>query len=244
MKSGLIQRLFARFTPYQFHVNGFIGQFQSVDGRFELVMDSEMRRRFGGTRNLLLDLEFLEQDSEKPRYWILPKYLATFFEVKSKSASTADELQGILRAREKLGREAELEILKFELVRLRHNPGLEKRIKHVAAEDVGAGYDILSFTESADRTEHSDRLIEVKAVSAVDFKFYWSRNEIETARTRGKNYFLYLLPVARCGFDIQGLRIIRNPFEKVYQNRLYWHRQDELVSCWPKSSIGSPILSA
>ena len=59
--------------------------------------------------------------------------------------------------------QAELAVLKFESKRLRNHPHLAKRIGHVSAEDVGAGYDILSFTESANGAEFSDRLIEVKA---------------------------------------------------------------------------------
>ena len=106
--------------------------------------------------------------------------------------------------------------MKFESARLQNCPSLAKRIKYVASENVGAGYDILSFTKMANRNGFSDRLIEVKAVSPIDFRFYWSRNEIETARIHGKKYFLYLVPVAKTGFDIQKLKIIPNPFEAVY----------------------------
>lgn len=233
-KSDLIQRLFERSSLYQFHVGEFIEHFEHKDGNFEIVMDSEMRRRFGGIRNLLLDLEFLEQDSDKPRYWISPQYLETFIEAKRKSAKSPSELQELLHAKEMLGRDAELKILKYEAARLRSHPGWVKRIKHVAVEDVDAGYDILSFTESADTTGFCERLIEVKAVSSTDFKFYWSRNEIETARAYGVNYFLYLLPVAKFGFDIQKLKIIQNPFEAVFQNENGWMRQNELVSVWLK----------
>ncbi|MBI3850716.1 MAG: DUF3883 domain-containing protein [Verrucomicrobia bacterium] len=201
-----------------------------MDGSFEIVMDSEKRRRFSGVRNLLLDLEFLEQDADRPRYGISPQHLAEFLEARSKSPTSPIELQRILRAREKLGREAELEVLKFEAARLRNRPGLARRIKHVAAENVGAGYDILSFTESTTSAGFSDRLIEVKAVSLIDFKFYWSRNEIEAARVHGSNYFLYLVPVSKKGFDMQKLKIIQNPFKRLYSDRESWLRQEELVS--------------
>jgi hypothetical protein len=236
MKSGFVQRLFNRTTPYQLHAHEFVGHFKSGDGSFEIVMDSEKRRHFGGVRNLLLDLEFLEQDADRPRYWISPQHLADFLEAKSKSPTSPIELQKILRAREKLGREAELEVLKFEAARLRNRPGLARRIKHVAAENVGAGYDILSFTESATSAGFSDRLIEVKAVSPVDFKFFWSRNEIEAARFHGQNYFLYLVPAFKNGFDMQKLKIIQNPFKQVYLVRKSWRRQDELVSLWLNDS--------
>jgi Protein NO VEIN, C-terminal len=234
IKYGLVQRLIERNTPYRTHLNEFFRHFENVDGNFEISMDSGKRRQFGGIRNLLLDLEFLEQDSNQPRYWISPQHLTIFIEAKSNSPISPLELQAVLRAREELGQKAELEVLKFEQARLRNNSVLVKRIKHVASENVGAGYDILSFTDSGTKSGFSDRLIEVKAVSPIDFKFYWSRNEIETARIHGGKYFLYLIPVAKIGFDVQKLRIIPNPFESVYSNNNIWLRQEELIAFWPK----------
>jgi hypothetical protein len=207
-----------------------------VDGNFEIVMDSERRQRFGGFRNLLLELEFLEHDFSKPRYWISPQYLETFIAAKNVLPTSPLEFQAIIRAREELGGKAELEVLKFERARLRSYSGLVKRIKHVASENVGSGYDVLSFTELANRSGFSDRLIEVKAVSPTDLKFFWSRNEIETARIHGQNYFLYLVPVSKDGLDIQRVKIIQNPFKRVYLDNKLWPRREELISFWPKET--------
>jgi len=96
-------------------------------------------------------------------------------------------------------------------------------------------YDVLSFTESENKSGFSDRLIEVKAVSAIDFKFYWSRNEIETARIHGPNYFLYLIPVSKSGFDLHKLKIIQNPFKRVYSAKKIWFRQEEVIAFWSAS---------
>jgi hypothetical protein len=236
MKVSLVQHLLERNTSYRIHLNEFFRHFENVGGSFEILMDSGKRRKFGGIRNLLLDLEFLEQDLSKPLYWISPQYFAAFIEAKSNSATSPLELQNVLRAREKLGRDAELEVLKFEAARLRNHPGLTKRIKHVAAENVSVGYDVLSFTESENKSGFTDRLIEVKAVSPIDFKFYWPRNEIETARVHGPNYFLYLIPVSKGGFDLQKIKIIQNPFKRVYSAKNSWLRQEEVISIWSKES--------
>ncbi len=233
MKSALVQALVARNTFFRTHINEFFGQFESADGNFEILMDAEKRRRFGGIRNVLLELEFLERDFDQPRYWISPQYLAPFIETKSALVTSPLELQAILRAREKLGRDAELAVLKFERDRLTNRRDLTKRIKHVAAENVSVGYDILSFTEAEGNDRFADRLIEVKAVSPTDFRFYWSRNEVEAARIHGSNYFLYLVPGSKNGFDMQKIRIIQNPFRRVYMNSDSWPRQEELVSFWP-----------
>ena len=236
LKLGLLQRLIARDTPLRTHMNKFLGEFKSVNGGYEIVMDTEKRRRFGGIRNLLLELEFLERDFDKPRYWVCPQYLAQFIETKSVFVTTPIELRAILRAREKLGRDAELAVIKFEQHRLRHCRYLADRIKHVAGENVSIGYDILSFTETTKR-RFDDRLIEVKAVSPIDWRFYWSRNEVESARIHGPNYFLYLVPVSKGGFDIRSVRIIQNPFRRVYENIDSWVRQEEVASFWPAEAI-------
>jgi hypothetical protein len=76
----------------------------------------------------------------------------------------------------------------------------------------------------------------VKAVSPIDFKFYWSRNEIETARVYGPNYFLYLVPVFKGGFDLQKLKIIQNPFKRVYSAKKSWLRQEEVIAFWSKET--------
>src|ERR1035437_1950996 len=93
IKSALIQRLFDRNTSYRLHINEFLGHFESVDGKFEVLMDSERRRRFGGLRNLLLELEFLDHDLDRPRYWVSPQYLAAFNAAKSISSTSPLELQ-------------------------------------------------------------------------------------------------------------------------------------------------------
>jgi hypothetical protein len=91
-------------------------------------------------------------------------------------------------------------------------------------------YDILSFTKSASIFGFSDRLIEVKAVSGIDFKFYWSRNEVEAAKIHGPKYFLYLVPVSQKGFDMKNVKMIQNPFKAVYLCDAMWLRQEELIS--------------
>jgi hypothetical protein len=237
MKFALAQFLLTRNTSYRTNINNFLGNFESVDGNFEIVMDSERRQQFGGLRNLLLELEFLEHDFNKPRYWISSQHLATFIAAKNVSSISPLELQAVLRAREELGHKAELVVLKFERARLRSYSDLVKRIKHIASENVGAGYDVLSFTKLANRGGFSDRLIEVKAVSSIDFKFYWSRNEIETARIHGQNYFLYLVPVSKDGFDMRKIKIIQNPFEQVYLATKSWLRLEELISFWPNEVV-------
>jgi len=234
MKQQLVQHLVARESRIRAHLNEFLSRFKITGGRFEIVMDSKRRRRFSGIRNVLLDLDFLERDFHRPRYWVSAKYVPFFVEIKSAAPTTALQLQAILRAREQLGRNAEIAVLKFERDRLREHPAVASRIEHVAANDVSAGYDILSFTETSSTGAFADRLIEVKAVSVINWHFYWSRSELEAARKHGRNYFLYLVPACKNGFDIANVRIIQNPFNRIYLNTESWFRQEELLSFRPR----------
>ena len=59
-----------------------------------------------------------------------------------------------------------------------------------------AGYDIKSFDlQAAQNGDKISIFIEVKAVSQLNYKFYWTRNEIEKASLYSKNYYLYLFPI-------------------------------------------------
>jgi Domain of unknown function (DUF3883) len=238
LKQQALQNLLTRETRIQAHTNKFLSRFKAIGTKFEIVMDKERRQQFSGVRNVLLDLDFLERDFDKLKYWISAKYTPFFIESISAVPTSAPELQAILRAREQFGHDAEIAVLKFERHRLRNCPNVATGIDHVSAKDVSAGYDIHSFTKSPSAHTFLDRRIEVKAVSVLNWHFYWSRNEIEAARKHGRNYFLYLVPALRSGFDIANVKIIQNPFKRVDLNAESWCKQEELASFWCRMTAG------
>ena len=74
------------------------------------------------------------------------------------------------------------------------------------------------------------RYIEVKAISLIDRKFFWSRNEIEIARRLKNDYFLYLVPVEKNGaLDGNLIQEIKNPYTNVFLNK-NWLSEIELLS--------------
>jgi hypothetical protein len=88
---------------------------------------------------------------------------------------------------------------------------------------VNAGYDIKSFEISSQETNYIPRYIEVKAVSIIDYQFYWSRNEFEKSEILRQNYYLYLLPVKdKNNFDIENLKIINDPYKNILNNKDRW----------------------
>lgn len=103
------------------------------------------------------------------------------------------------------GREAEKRAFLFEKNRLENHPYL-KNIKIISEIDTTKGFDIISF-ESLDSKDY-DRFIEVKSVS-FGTRFYWSKNEVETAKRLGKKYYLYIV---RMTDDEGKIEIINNPY--------------------------------
>ena len=128
-----------------------------------------------------------------------------------------EKLKRIIEERERIGKYAELEIVEYEKSRLSFRKELLSRIEHVSLEDTTTGYDIKSFT--VDGNVVSERFIEVKAISAIEKRFYLSRNEVEKSKQYRKNYYLYLLPVlGKNKFDLNNLLIIQDPSYVVFNS--------------------------
>ena len=130
----------------------------------------------------------------------------------------------------------------MERQRLSLFPHLIERIEHMADWDIAAGYDVKSF-EATQQEDPIPRLIEVKAVSPWNYRFNWTKNEIEISKLHQQTYYLYLVPVLGMQiFDFEGLRVIRNPYSNVYKNKKEWLRSCELLSFSipnPKAKKGS-----
>ncbi|MBT3510631.1 MAG: DUF3883 domain-containing protein [Nitrospina sp.] len=109
----------------------------------------------------------------------------------------------------------------------------------ITLSDVGAGYDIKSYTIDGLGSESAVlRHIEVKAVSPFDYKFFWTANELANAKIFQETYYLYLLPVFETGmFDLGGLEVIKNPYFNIYKNQ-DWDSTIELISCSLSVSSG------
>lgn len=123
-----------------------------------------------------------------------------------------EQFKRILQIKEKLGAEAERLVLLYELKRLANHKKKEQ-IKIISSIDVLSGYDIVSFNDEA--SEDFDRFIEVKSYSSV-LRFYWSKNEVDAARVKGSNYFLYLINRNKISMVDYCPIVIQNPYEAVY----------------------------
>jgi len=212
------------------HLDHFLVNFVINNGRYEYSPNTVERLKYSGLRNFLIELGLIHLDSKKDTYVIDSNYLLNYLQTRAHLPISPEEFIQIQQERADIGHKAELRVIEYERYRLSQYPNLIVQIEHVAQIDIAAGYDIKSF--DCDQDENPiNRFIEVKAVSPWDYRFYWARNEIEASRIYRDNYYLYLLPIlARKEFDVEGLKIIGDPYMSVYKNRNEWIRKNETIS--------------
>lgn len=146
------------------------------------------------------------------------------FKKKSKKRRiTLAKLKEIQELQNKQGFEAECFVLNFELNRLSKHLS-KNNIKIISEEYSNAGYDIESFD-----TENSiviDKYIEVKSYFG-NLIFYWSINEIETAKELGDDYWLYLVNRSEMNKAEYVPIMIQNPYQEILSNDENWDKQIE-----------------
>jgi hypothetical protein len=202
------------------------------DKFFSSTPSPNIRRKFCAERNLLIELDVVIHKKSKETYYINSKYEYLYLrsEVNSKKISPKT-LRKIQQKQKEIGLSAELEIINYEKNRLLNFLNLVNQIEHISKIDESLGYDIVSFTNDITNGNSIKRYIEVKAVSVSDYKFYMSRNEVETSQKFGNQYYLYLLPVISNGeFSIDKLQIIENPYNYFFVEPTAWQRVIESYS--------------
>ncbi|MFZ2522508.1 MAG: DUF3883 domain-containing protein [Minisyncoccia bacterium] len=230
VESILLNSLFRKASKISAIVDYF-HNFLLVEDVYTFKPPVQKNLQTSGVRNLLLELDIIEHDISTGNYIVSKKgtpYLKSFL-----YRTSVLEFEEILRKRDKLGLKAELAVLAYEHKKLSKYPGLAKQIVHVSRSDVGAGYDIQSFTY-ADGAP-TLKYIEVKAVSANDFSFFWSINEIEVAKWYRQQYYLYLVPISKGGkINMQKLKIISDPYDYIYKDEKNRDLESVLFHVSPK----------
>ena len=152
-------------------------------------------------KELSISKFYVSQEYEKLLSQIISKYVKKF---------SLEQLKKKLDENEIAGEKAEQFVIKYEYNRLEYSVPLE--IKQISVIDVSAGYDIASFENSNSNTY--DRFIEVKAINS-EGTFYWANTEIETAKRKENNYYLYLVDLQKIEDVDYHPEIIQNPAEEI-----------------------------
>ena len=75
-----------------------------------------------------------------------------------------------------------------------------------------------------------DRFIEVKAVTNSN-SFYWSINELNTAKLKGKQYYIYLVDLQRVSDDTYVPTIINDPASALFDSE-EWFIEPQSFYIW------------
>lgn len=229
-----------KFLPVLFSANGYISEelrnfllnFQTENDKIFFKATELQKIKFSDTRNLLIELEFISTGADNATYFVNPEFADLFVKQFNKRKLSPETLKKKQAENESIGLTAEKAVIEYELKRLAVISVLPNEIEHTSQDNVLAGYDIKSFEDCLDsNSKRIERFIEVKAVSIDDYKFYWSRNEMEIAKVFGEKYYLYLLPViSNNTFDFDKIIIKRNPFKSIYSNEQEWRKEEESIS--------------
>ncbi|MBM3417887.1 MAG: DUF3883 domain-containing protein [Bacteroidetes bacterium] len=229
-----------KFLRVLFSANGhiadelkrFLLNFQTENDKTFFKATELQKIKFSDIRNLLLELEFISASADNTTYLINPDFADLFVKQLTRQKFSPESLKKKQTENESVGLSAENAVIQYELKRLASILVLPNEIEHTSLDNVLAGYDIKSFEDCLDsNSKRIDRFIEVKAVSVDDYKFFWSKTEMQIAKVFGEKYFLYLLPVGvNNTFEFDKMIIKRNPFKSVYSNQQEWKLEEEILS--------------
>lgn len=165
-------------------------------------------------RNILLQYHALKECSGN--LIISSEYEDIFIEYqkKYKVGMSLERLKKQLEEEEIQGEKAEQFVLKYEATRLALHPNVN-RIRQISVIDVTVGYDIISYENET--SVKYDRFIEVKSYQGNPH-FYWSQNEIETAKLYESRYYIYLIDASKVGDPGYEPKIISNPAKNILES--------------------------
>lgn len=208
----------------------FLQQFSLGEGTPTYRPNANTRSKYAAIRNFLIELDLVAYDESSDTYTVAPCGYDIFLAaVRNTSPLGLEVLKNRLDEQEALGASAESCVLAYERQRVGGN--LADRVKHVALNDTALGYDIESVTVDGDGCT-TPRVIEVKAVSLETYSFYWTRCEMDAARSLRGWYYLYLLPVDRSArFRVDRLQVLCDPVHEVLDHSEEWNVEEVAVQC-------------
>jgi hypothetical protein len=214
LKTIKSKNVFVQFAKYYFNLitnNEIINKKIFIESEIQIVDDFFLIKVSSielGFRKILITLGKLnllkyEGDYVKViNYTVAKKFIERSIKKLSKSQKEFDKelyekkLRGDLA--EKYVLDHEIEKLKtFNLKPIRQS-----------IEDIGLGYDILSFKKNG-----NEIFIEVKSI--INNTFYWSKNEINISKEYNNKYFIYCVQF-KDNKPEKIEKIIQNPYDEIF----------------------------
>jgi hypothetical protein len=196
-------------------------KFDSDKKRY-IINNNTISLIYESIRNFLIDADFLSKSyygndlyinvefNQLTEEIILPSIESEY----KKSGRTPSQFKNDQLKNEENGLEAEIFVMAFEKKRL-HMHTRVNDIQHVALFNVGAGFDILSF--STNESFILDREIEVKSYVGNPH-FFISKNEYDRAKKNHERYYIYLVDRDRLQDEGYCPELIENPYKNLFKS--------------------------
>jgi hypothetical protein len=189
--------------------------FQLREGEESLWADRlQLPGRELGLPYALLEFGLFQRDRPEDRFWRVAAQArdAVIELINRINHSTAQQLslrglKALQKAQEEAGLKGEQYVVRFERAAHSHHP-LSDLIRSISTENVGAGFDVLSF--ETDTALIHDKFIEVKSYAGAPM-FFWSAGEIGAAEELQERYWLYLVDRSRIDEAGYAPEMIQNP---------------------------------
>jgi hypothetical protein len=197
------------------YLNAF--SFDKKNNFYFLKPDEYFNRLTSNLRNFLISMKIIKFNNDQ--YVIIKLDILTIFKNKK---FTYKDFKKMLRAKEKIGEDAEKFVYKLELKKLK-KLNIPLKPKYMSKRDVGAGYDIESYEKF--KTSYKKIMIEVKAVKLSNYEFHLSINELFVARKNPDFYYLFLVPVEsnrNDKFNSKNILKIKNIDKNILNNKIKW----------------------
>lgn len=231
IRKKLTEAMIEEESPYQELLVDYLAQFKMADSDLVHRPPISDRLQESRLRNFLMDIGLVTYRADDDLYLLEEAGVELYvWATNHRRTTSRKRFETHAQQKEELGSRAELAVFEHEKKRV----GTEwaYRVEHVSADSPFACYDIKSMT--LQESKAVPRYIEVKAVPTDSYQFYWTASEVETAQLLRTKYFLYLLPVAQGGFDLQRMLIVQDPFVSVCQDSQAWLIEENVIVCRQK----------
>ena len=224
----LINLILESKSLYAKELKEFITRFKpSSNG--ELVLQRSMQDEYlYAVRNFLIEAGAVDLSHYTGTYTLGRCLEEIYPKVRYCVGMSPAEFENTQLGQTKLGLLAEKKVVTYEKSQV--DDMFKHHVIHVAKFNVAAGFDVHSVRSKRGKISQW-RYIEVKAVSPIDWRFYWTKNERQVAELYKESYFIYLVPVEGKTVSIDQLVIIPDPINNLLNIHSEWEISTNIIEC-------------
>lgn len=211
-KEQLVRRVLRSSTSYGKDMRKVLSEFRIRSGR--PYLNPQTLSLYNDTaRDLLLEAGIIELDHETETYTINEDFDSEFIKARYSHGTSPEELHRRIQKNMEIGLAAEVKVVEYEQKMVGTIDST--KVIHIALHNTDAGFDIASMRRENEIDRIQMRMIEVKAVSPIDWRFVFTKNERRVAIENKDTYFLYLVPVMEGKPTVEKMKIIQNPMKEL-----------------------------